>query len=54
MKDEIERLKSEKGGSGSGTNNESRAAADDPYLKEELHQAKLELKDAKQENRDLK
>ena len=34
LKDEIDRLKSEKGAS---TNNESKTAGEDPYLKEELH-----------------
>lgn len=52
LKDEIEKLRNEKGAAG---HNESIVKpAEDPYLKEELHSVKLELKDANTENRDLK
>lgn len=54
LKDEIEKLQSGKSGGAGAANESVSKTAEDPYLKEELHQVKLELKDANTENKELK
>ena len=52
LKDEIKQLKNGKESLASGGGDKS--LSDDPYLKEELHQVKLELKDANNERTQFK
>ena len=55
LKDELEKLKKDpKGGASGGVNESVSKTAEDAFLKEEIKQVKLELKDANTENCELK
>ena len=53
LKDEIQRLK-EGGAGGGGDKHAAATTGDDPFLKEELHEVKLGLKDANTEKNELR